>query len=95
MLVEPAQVLDAGHAAREGWGTSPAPQHEDTNTMDPAAIGTTLIGLDTIRDEEDRYRRGIPPPHRARPRTRGTRRHLADVLRRVATRIEPRPAPAR
>ena len=64
--------------------------------MDPAALGTAMIGLGSVRVDEARYQRAEAPDPRPSTRVRPTRRlrlALADVLRRTARRIEPAPAP--
>ncbi len=62
--------------------------------MDPAALGTTIIGLESIHREGADYERGLPRPEPPRRRPRRVRRRLANLLRRVAERIEPYPVPA-
>ena len=62
--------------------------------MDPAALGTLRLGLDTIRHDDELYARTVA--RRARPRARlgFIRRLVAAVLRRTAERIAPSPAAA-
>jgi len=62
--------------------------------MDPAALGTTIIGLDSIRQDEARYERAQALEHRRSRRTLRLRRQLAATLRWTARRIDPMPAPA-
>lgn len=61
--------------------------------MDPAALGTALIGLEAIRRQSD----DVPPrPGRRRPERRPRlavfRAALASTLRTLADVLEPRPA---
>ncbi len=60
--------------------------------MDPAALGTTIIGLDAIRNDEARSDRPIPH-HRSRRRLGTARQLVAAALRRTADAIAPAPAP--
>jgi hypothetical protein len=95
MLVERVQVLDPDLFRREGRGHHPANiDHQRTNDMDPAALGTLRIGLDTIRHDDELYARTVAS--RARPRSRlgFIRRLVAAVLRGAAERIAPSPAAA-
>ena len=62
--------------------------------MDPAALGTTIIGLDAIRTEEARSERAQAVHVRRPHRTGRLRRHLAASLRWTARRIDPASAPA-
>jgi hypothetical protein len=62
--------------------------------MDPAALGTTIIGLDTVRQDEARYQRAQALELRRPQRTLGVRRQLAASLRWTARRIDPVPASA-
>jgi len=60
--------------------------------VDPAALGTALIGLDAIRSQAD----DAPPrPRRTpvdrRPRLATPRAGLAALLRTIADSLEPRP----
>jgi hypothetical protein len=58
--------------------------------MDPAALGTTIIGLDAIRSDE------APTDHPRLPRQhhrRSTRQLVAASLRRAADAVAPLPAP--
>lgn len=61
--------------------------------MDPAAIGTNIIGLNETHRErqldDHAVRQASPRRHPGR-----ARRRLADTLRRAADRIAPSPAPA-
>ena len=63
--------------------------------MDPAALGTTIIGLDAVRGDEARYLRAEAVTARRPDRIRRVRRQLAATLRWSARRIEPTPASAR
>ena len=60
--------------------------------MDPAALGTALIGLEAIRSQSDDapHRPGRRRPER-RPRLVGLRAALAGTLRTLADALEPRP----
>jgi hypothetical protein len=63
--------------------------------MDPAALGTTMIGLDRIRAEEEHVGRGGQPADDlrrdpTRHRRLSARRQLAAALRGAARRVEPR-----
>jgi len=60
--------------------------------MDPAALGTALIGLEAIRSQSDDapHRPGRRRPER-RPRLVGFRAALAGMLRTLADALEPRP----
>ncbi len=62
--------------------------------MDPAALGTALIGLETIRRQGDRGSKADPRPDRSRRPHRRTREVVAAILRRTAELIEPTPLPA-
>ena len=62
--------------------------------MDPAALGTTMLGLDAIREDEARYQRAQAIDARRPHRSRRLRRHLADALRWTARRIDAAPVPA-
>jgi hypothetical protein len=62
--------------------------------MDPAALGTTMIGLDAIRQDEARDRRAQAIDARRPHRSRQLRRQLADALRWTARRIDTAPVPA-
>ena len=62
--------------------------------MDPAALGTTRIGLDKIRHDDDLYERAVPRNERSGHRLGFIRRRLADTLRRTAERVAPSPATA-
>jgi hypothetical protein len=62
--------------------------------MDPAAVGTTRIGLDKIRHDDDLYQRAVPRNERSRRRLDFIRRRVADTLRRTAERVAPSPATA-
>jgi len=60
--------------------------------MDPAALGTTIIGLNAIRADETRQhapRRNRAQPHR---RLASARQLLATALRRTADAVAPAPA---
>lgn len=67
--------------------------------MDPAALGTTIIGLDRIRGDDARYEAdGLSddsPVVRGRMHSRShlARQRLAHVLRRTADHVAPTPAP--
>ena len=60
--------------------------------MDPAALGTALIGLEAIRrrEDDDPPRPGRRRPDR-RPRLAAFRVALAGTLRTLADALEPRP----
>ena len=62
--------------------------------MDPAALGTTIIGLDAIRTEDARQAAAIARPRTERRRSLALRRALAALLHRAAERIAPAPAAA-
>jgi hypothetical protein len=87
MLIEREQVLDSGaHRAEAGGTTERRP-----TTMDPAAIGTALIGLDAIRHQSDQ----ITTPATRRVARRATslaslRLVIAGALRSIADSLEPR-----
>ena len=55
--------------------------------MDPAAFGTTRIGLDGIRREQDRYDHGAA--RITRTRRHPIRHRLAAALQRVAASLDP------
>jgi hypothetical protein len=57
--------------------------------MDPAALGTTRIGLDGIRREQDRYDRGDARITRTRTRHHPIRHRLAAALQRAAASLDP------
>ena len=56
--------------------------------MDPAAIGTAMIGLESIRHEDELYARAVPQPGR-RLRLASVRRVVALGLHRVALSLDP------
>ena len=62
--------------------------------MDPAALGTTMIGLDAIRQDEARDQRARAIDARRLHPSRRLRRHLAEALRWTARRIDTAPVPA-
>lgn len=59
--------------------------------MDPAALGTTRIGLDGIRREQEHDERGDAHMTRGRPRRRPVRLLVAAALRWTAALLEPAP----
>ncbi len=59
--------------------------------MDPAALGTTIIGLDAIR-ANDRMEPPLPHQRRTRGRLATARQLIASVLRRSADAVAPAPA---
>jgi hypothetical protein len=63
--------------------------------MDPAALGTTIIGLTSVRREDVDIEPAIARQERPRRRlSLAVRQRLANALRRTAERIEPSPVPA-
>jgi hypothetical protein len=68
--------------------------------FDPGAMGTLMIGLESIRRENERYDQGQIParPRRATTqpelRVQRVRRRFASMVRRLAERLEPTPARA-
>jgi hypothetical protein len=65
-----------------------------TNDMDPAALATTRIGLDTIRHDDELYARTVARHQPRRNRLGSFRAFLAAALHRTAERISPSPAAA-
>ena len=61
--------------------------------IDPAALGTLIIGLEAMRDEERSLAQARPM--RAQARHIPTRQRLASALRGIAARLEPAGLPAR
>ena len=59
--------------------------------MDPAALGTTIIGLDAIRADEHRTPPPLPHQRRTRGRLATARQLVANVLRRAADAVAPTP----
>ena len=96
MLVEPRKVLDVAPIRAEAEGQT---YRHDTrcDMFDPAALGTTIIGLEAIRRERERdgSSRSDVRPKRARRRLGSARRLISAILRRTAEVIEPVPLPAR
>src|SRR3954462_9258284 len=95
MLVDGAQVLDRAGGRREAWVVNHTRIETRDDPMDPAALGTVMIGLDRIRREEE----AKTGDSVAEPKHRATRGHWLAVRRRVAAglhgaarRIEPAPA---
>jgi hypothetical protein len=62
--------------------------------FDPAAIGTTIIGQERIRRDDERYARGLAVPVRPSRRRRPILRRFGATLRRTADLFDPTPAPA-
>lgn len=62
--------------------------------MDPAAIGTTIIGLNEARREDSLDGHVVERQERPRRHPGRARRRFADTFRRAAERIAPSPAPA-
>jgi hypothetical protein len=68
--------------------------------FDPGAMGTLMIGLESIRREHERHNEGqiTACPRRATTppalRVQRVRRRFASTLRRLAERLEPTPARA-
>jgi hypothetical protein len=92
MLISQQQVLDfAVRRVDRGW-------HERRHHMalDPGALGTLIIGLDSIRAEAELTDAGRPTRRNASPPRRSyeasIRARLATGLRVLANRVEPRPA---
>ena len=56
--------------------------------IDPAALGTLIIGLEAIRHEEARWAADARPT-RTQARRSPARQRLAAALRGIAARIEP------
>ena len=61
--------------------------------MDPAALGTTIIGLEAIRADERRTEPPLPRHRRPRVRLAAARLLVATALRRTADVVAPSPAP--
>jgi hypothetical protein len=57
--------------------------------MDPAALGTTIIGLDGIRSEQAVSEPSVARRRQRRQRSAIARRYLAEGLRRLAALIAP------
>ncbi len=62
--------------------------------MDPATLGTLIIGLDYIRRNDALDERNVARRERWRAPLSLARQRLADALRRTADRIAPAPSPA-
>jgi hypothetical protein len=96
MLVERDRVLDFGRHPREAWGTNPNTQ-ETRKMLDSGALGTLVIGLETVRREQELTE--TPVPRRPRSaRSLEIRVALAGALRNLADLVEPRrrtPSPNR
>ena len=60
--------------------------------MDPAALGTTIIGLNAIRADDARWHAPLPRRERPHRRLASARQLLATVLRRTADAVAPAPA---
>jgi hypothetical protein len=56
--------------------------------MDPAAFGTAIIGLDSVRLEDELYERAVPRPA-APPRLASVRRRVASALTGAAAIVDP------
>ena len=56
--------------------------------MDPAAIGTAMIGIESIRSEFELYEQAVPQRAR-RLRLAAVRRTLAASLQRIALSLDP------
>jgi hypothetical protein len=91
MLVETDQVLDVDAGGTEGQGDQPVTDTDNPEvpTMDPAALGTTIIGLEAIRADERRIEPPLPRRPRPRPRLEGARQLVATALRRTADAVSP------
>jgi hypothetical protein len=102
MLNERDQVLDvtvvprdARNASRTlGQRTEARPKVRSDTMIDPAALGTLIVGLDAHRHDEARSST-VARPRRAQVRRAHTRQRLAAALRGMAARIEPAGLPAR
>jgi hypothetical protein len=94
MLVERDQVLDFGRSRGEA-GCTTKNHVKEIEMIDNAAIATTIIGLDAVRHEQERYDALVPQPRRIRS-SRGVAARLtvAQALRRLADSLEAsRPTP--
>jgi hypothetical protein len=84
MLIEAAQVLDSGASRGDAWA-----RRKESNIMDPAAIGNTLIGLEAVRREQSYNHPAARRPQLRRPSR--LRAALAASLRALADAVDARP----
>jgi hypothetical protein len=62
--------------------------------FDPGAMGTLIIGLESIRRQDAADARGVLPISRLSRRSRPVRHGIATILRRAASLVDPVPVPA-
>jgi hypothetical protein len=70
-------------------------KHMEVIDMDPAALGTALIGLESIRRDEQLESNPTPPSGRRRHPRETLRGRFAAALVRIAEHIAPTPVKAR